>query len=451
MRDGPVTDVSEAGRPLEIIGGFESTFMPAHDRDIFETTEHDLRWREDLGLLSRSGITRLRYPVRWHRIEEVEGSYDWSSTDEVMAYLRDEGFRPIVDLVHHTSYPAWLTDGFADDRFGAAYLRYAEAFARRYPWVEEYTLFNEPFSTLFLCGHEAIWPPYHSGLRGFVDLILNVMPAVAAASALYRDLLPDARHVWVDTCEFHTGSDASGQRYADMANDRRFLVIDAFLGRGYDVDSQLGRDLAAVGGERLLSLPTGTIDVLGLDYYAHCQWDFSEAGGTAPTPTPLPLSDQILQYWERYGMPCMLTETNVRGHTADRATWLKYVLEQCEAAQARGVAMDGVCWFPVVDSTDWNSLLFRCEGHVDPVGVYWLDADLRRHTSVMSTSYALAAQGARSADLPAYRLAEPVATWLQGYRPQMAHWDWQQPPGTDIGSSLPRTTTRMELRIVDAQ
>ncbi|BBE21562.1 hypothetical protein MN0502_04450 [Arthrobacter sp. MN05-02] len=212
--------------------------------------------------------------------------------------------------------------------------------------MQEYTLFNEPFSTLFLCGHEAIWPPYHSGLESFVDLLVNVLPAVAEASRLYRELLPGARHVWVDTCEFHTGSDESGQRYADMANDRRFLAIDAFLGRGYDVDSQLGRDLAPAGGERLLTLPAGTIDVLGLDYYAHCQWNFSEAGGAAPTPTPLPLADQVQQYWERYGLPCMLTETNVRGATSDRATWLKYVLEQCEEASARGVTMDGVCWFP---------------------------------------------------------------------------------------------------------
>ena len=101
----------------------------------------------------------------------------------------------------------------------------------------------------------------------------------------------------------------------------------------------------ALGGERLLGLPTGTIDVLGLDYYAHCQWNFSEQGGTAPTPTPLPLADQIQQYWERYAVPCMLTETNVRGRTSDRATWLKYVLEQCEDAQARSSAARAT-WTP---------------------------------------------------------------------------------------------------------
>ncbi|WP_323959767.1 family 1 glycosylhydrolase [Arthrobacter sp. JZ12] len=437
--------------PIEIIGGFESTFLPAHNRDIFETTEHDLRWREDLALLSNCGIVRLRYPIRWHRIEETEGTYDWSSTDEVLHHLREKGFRPIVDLVHHTSYPSWLSEGFADPRFGEAYLRYAEAFARRYPWIEEYTLFNEPFSTLFLCGHEGIWPPYHSGLQSFVNLIANVLPAVAEASRVYRTLLPHARHVWVDTCEFHTGSDAPGQFYATMANQRRFMVLDAFLGRDYDDDSQLGRDLEPMGGAALKGMTPGFVDVLGLDYYAHCQWNFSIEGGSTPTRTPVALADQIEQYWERYGLPCMISETNVRGHTSDRATWFKYVLEQCETAQARGVPLEGLCWFPVIDSTDWNSLLFRCEGHVDPVGVYWLDDNLERRASVMATSYSLAAGGARSLDLPAYRLQEPVATWLEGYLPQMAHWEWLEPPATDIGASLPRTTTRMELRIVDAK
>jgi beta-glucosidase/6-phospho-beta-glucosidase/beta-galactosidase len=442
-----------AGRlpPIELVGGFESTFLPAHDRDIFETTEHDLRWKDDLALLRRDGVRRLRYPIRWHRIEKEEGVYDWSETDTVMGYLRDEDFRPIVDLVHHTSYPLWLVEGFADPRFGEAYLRYAREFALRYPWVEEYTLFNEPFSTLFLAGHEAIWPPYASGLKGFIDLVANVLPALAAASTMYRELLPAARHVWVDTCEHHTGSDESGRAYAAMANDRRFLVLDAFLGRGYDRDSELGAALDEVGGERLLAITGGSVDVLGLDYYAHCQWNFSIDGGSAPTPTPVPFADLIYQYWTRYGLPCMVTETNVRGHTSDRATWLKYILEQCEEAQARGVPVQGICWFPVVDSTDWDSLLFRCDGHIDPVGVYWLDENLDRRPSVMSDSYRRAAHGVRADDLPAYRLAEPVASWLHGYLPQMAHWSWQEPPDTDVGSSLPRTTTRMELRIVDAQ
>jgi beta-glucosidase/6-phospho-beta-glucosidase/beta-galactosidase len=445
-RDVPANDLS----PIDILGSFESTYLPAFDRDIVETTEHDGRWREDFDLLRAAGISRLRYPVRWHRIEQTEGVLDWTETDAVLGHLHAEGFRPIVDLVHHTSYPGWLTDGFADERFGPAYLRYAEAFARRYPWIEEYTLFNEPFSTLFLSGHEAIWPPYRSGLRSFVDLVSNVMPAVAAASRLYQELLPLARHVWVDTCEFHTGSDAAGRAYADFANERRFLVIDAFLGRPYDENGPVAGPLSDAGGERLLDWEPGSIDVLGLDYYAHCQWDFAEAGGTAPTATPLPFADQVEQYWQRYGIPCMLTETNIRGTVYDRVTWLKYMVEQCEIAQGRGVPIEGFCWFPFIDSTDWNSLLARCEGRIDPVGVYWLDAAFDRHESPMSSAYETIARGGTAADLPAYRLVEPVATWIAGYADQMSHWTWQDPPADGVGSNPPLVTTRMELRVVES-
>ncbi len=438
-------------RPIEILGSFESTYMPGHDRDVLETTDHVGRWREDLLLLEDMGVTRLRYPIRWHRIEQTEGRFDWAETDEVLGYLRVNGFRPIVDLVHHTSYPAWLTDGFADPRFGPAYLRYVEAFARRYPWIEEYTLFNEPFATLFLCGHEAIWPPYRSGMKSFVDMLANVLPPLAEASRLYRELLPSARHVWNDSCEHHLGLDESGRSYAEYANERRFVVIDAFLGRAYDPEGPFGRFLHEAGGERLLGIEGGSIDVLGLDYYAHNQWTFSVEGGTTNCPDPKPFADLITEYWDRYRLPCLITETNIRGHTSDRATWLKYVLEQSEVARDRGIPIEGLCWFPFIDSTDWNSLLARCEGRIDPVGVYWLDKDLDRRPSTMATSYAAAASGIPSRDLPAFELREPVASWLRGYLPQMSHWDWVPPLGESPARNLPRVTTTMELRIADAQ
>lgn len=435
---------------IELVGGFETTYMPAHDRDVAETTEHDIRWHEDIALLRATGVTRLRYAVRWPRVEPQPGRFDWRATDAQMRAMRELGMRPIVDLVHHTSYPRWLDRGFANPRFAAVYLRYVEAFARRYPWVEEYTLFNEPFSTLFLAGHEAIWPPYHSGVDGFVALVANVLPAVAEASRMYRDLLPGARHVWVDTCEHHTGRGRQGEDYAALANDRRFFVIELFLGTATE---DAGRFLPLASGgdaiDALLAMPPGHIDVLGLDYYAHCQWDFREDGGVVPTPDPMPLAAQIGEYWDRYRRPCLLSETNIRGFASDRATWLKYTLEQCELARAAGVPIDGHCWFPFVDSADWDSLLFRCEGNIDPVGVYWLDAERDRRPSSMSRAYALAASGAPASALPAYELAEPVATWLRGYLPQMSHWDWQPRPDESCSNTTP-PDARIELRIVDA-
>jgi beta-glucosidase/6-phospho-beta-glucosidase/beta-galactosidase len=424
---------------IEIISGFESTYIPGFDRDVAETTGHVQRRRADLELLASCGVRTLRYPIRWHRVEQRAGQFDWGETDSVMAMLDELHLHPIVDLVHHTSYPKWLELGFADARFGPSYLRYVEAFARRYPHVRDYTLFNEPFSTLLLCGHEGAWPPYRSGMRAFVGILQNVLPAVGEAARRYRELLPRARHVWVDSCERHTGSGRSGRRFARYANDRRFFVLDAVLGT---IDSSSGRpfvaDVVDHRGADLLELDPCPVDVVGLDYYAHCQWHFGPVRGTAPSPHLAPLADVIVEYSMRYGRPCMISETNIRGTASDRATWLKYVLEQSESAIIRGVDLQGVCWFPFVDSCDWDTLLRDCRGNLDPVGVVTLEPDRSRHTTSMTQSFAQAAKGASASSLPAYALQEPPASWLRGHLRHTAHWSWDEPSPVDrVEESLP--------------
>jgi beta-glucosidase/6-phospho-beta-glucosidase/beta-galactosidase len=401
---------------------------------VAETTGHIARWRSDLELLAACGVTRVRYPIRWHRIQPEPRTFDWAATDEVLGWMRDHGMRPIVDLCHHTSYPRWLKRGFADRRFAGAYLAYLEAFAGRYPWIEEYTLFNEPFTTFLLCGQTGTWPPHMTGLKGFLTLARNVLPALTEASRAYRDLLPAARHFYVDICERASAANPAALAPAELANDRRFFLLDLFLGRPLDADRPFVAEVLAAGGEPLLDLRPGHVDVLGLDYYAHNQWWYLDGNGRGITASPDPgsLADLIVEHWDRYRLPCAIGETNIRGFSSDRASWLKYTVEQCELAQARGVPLDGYCWFPFVDSCDWSSVLVRNEGHVDPVGVYWLDERLERRPSSMSIAYAAAARGAPAAELPAYRFQPPVAGWLAGWLPQMAHWVWQDPPAHEV-------------------
>ena len=431
------------------MAGFETTLAPLHGVDAAETTGHAERWREDLDGVLGAGVRHLRYPVRWHRVEPEPGRYDWDGTDRVMAHLRERGAVPVVDLLHHTSYPLWLGD-FSAPSFEDRFLRFVEAVADRYPWLPGYTVCNEPFTTFLLCGQEGVWPPHWRGLDGFLRLARNVFPAVTSASRALHDLLPDADHVHVEASERHTWSTAEGEEFARMTNDRRFLLTDLLVGRSIDPHRPFVEDLLRAGGEDLLTVEAGHVDVLGLDYYAHNQWEWSGVGqGTTMAPAPASLCDLITEYWARYAIPCLLGETNIRGYASDRATWLKWTLEQCELARAGGVDLRGYCWFPFIDSADWDSLLFRCEGNVDPVGVHWLDDRLDRRSSTMSDSYALAAAGAPAAELPAFSFQEPVATWLRGYLPQMAHWDWRPPPADEVCSQTASPDERIELRISD--
>ena len=457
--------------PLEFIGAFESTYMPAHDVDVAETSGHVTRWREDLEALLELGITRVRYPVRWHRVEPQPGSLRWEHTDEVLTWMAERGMTPILDLVHHTSYPRWLRDGFGDPAFGPAYLRYCEAFARRYDWIEEYTLFNEPFATLFLAGHQAVWPPYRRGLAGLLSLYRQVMPALTAASRLLKELLPRARHVWVDTCEGHAALDESAQEHTELCNDRRYFALDLFLGRLQRSEPRpFVEEVVAAGGGDLLAIEPGVVDVLGLDYYAHSEWAYLSAAapvpataaghelhrdvaerpragalaGITPSPRPVGLAALIGEYADRYEHPLLLTETNIRGTPSDRATWLKHTLGQCELARDRGASLGGYCWFPFVDSLDWDSLLSRADRSIDPVGVMWLDESLGRRGSAMLDAYARAAAGASAADLPAYRFTAGVARWVSALLPAMDGFAWQAPPAEEDGFDLDRVAAPRE-------
>ncbi|WP_051274367.1 family 1 glycosylhydrolase [Cellulomonas sp. URHD0024] len=408
------------------VGGFESTYSPATGVDALEVTGHVARWSEDVDALLAAGVRHLRYPLRWHRIEAERGQFVWDETDRVLGGLRDRGAVPIVDLVHHTSYPDWLTDGFRDQRFGPAFVRYARAVAERYPWLDAYTLFNEPFATLFLSGHEALWPPYDRGIEGFRRLLLSVLPALCDAATTWRELLPDAHHVWVDTGEHHRGT-GPGRAYAELANDRRHAVLDLVL--GHDLDPArpfLGRLVHDAGG-RLLDLPPLRVDVLGLDYYCHSEWFYDEIGGHAPSPRPVGLANVVQQYWDRYRLPLMLTETNLRGLPSDRAGWLRHTLEQYEVALGRGIPLHGYCWFPQLDSADWDSLLARTAGRPDPVGVVARAADGSRMRTPFTDAWEAAARGVPVAELPAVRFQPPCDAQLEGLLPAMAHWPWTDP------------------------
>jgi hypothetical protein len=260
-----------------------------------------------------------------------------------------------------------------------------------------------------------------------------VLPALTEASRICRDLLPDAQHVYVEVCERATAAGPEAEEFAEYTNDRRFFVTDAFLGHDLRPERPFLSSVVQAGGRDLLELEPGHVDVLALDYYAHNQWHWTRPHeGTTASPAPAPLADLLSEYWQRYRLPLIVGETNIRGFASDRATWLKYTLEQCEQARAADVPVEGYCWFPFIDSCDWDSSLCRNVAAIDPVGIYWLDEDLQRRPSSMSAAYAMAAAGIPAAGLPAYELQSPVSDWLGGWLPQMAHWDWQEPPAAEI-------------------
>lgn len=428
--------VSPAVPRLHYLTGFEGTQMFGHGTDVLDTTEHSVRYKEDLRLLANDGITTFRCCIPWHKIERVRGVYDWAWTDRYLGYVRRLGLRPIADPLHHTSFPQWLEHGFANPEFPIVYQDFVRAFARRYSWITDYTIINEPLATAILSGFMGEWYPHWRDRAGIVPIILGKAKAISLVTPMLERMIPDLRIVHVDTCERHVALDPQSQYHTDFGNDLRFVVLDLILGR-VNEEHPLWATLREHGlteadAAWFREFPA-RVDVLGLDYYAHSELGWT-VEGQSDDFVPWGFRKVALEYADRYPQfSLMLTETNVRGRIEDRISWLKYMVSECEALvpdlAARGRTFDGFCWYPYLDSTDWCSLCRQPNRRIDPQGVYYLSTDFNRQHSELSDLYARLARGEiGSGDLPAYHFEEPVLEGrrVRKYLPHMAEWDWKE-------------------------
>src|SRR4051812_24814848 len=103
-------------KSLPIFTGIEGTRiigrrgMTRNIHDVLEETQHLQRYSEDLTLMSDIGIRTFRPEIPWHYIEKIRGTYDWEWMDAYMNKVHELGIDPIMDPLHHTSFPTWLKD-----------------------------------------------------------------------------------------------------------------------------------------------------------------------------------------------------------------------------------------------------------------------------------------------------------------------------------------------------
>jgi beta-glucosidase/6-phospho-beta-glucosidase/beta-galactosidase len=425
-------------RPLPHYGAFESTRIHGYRTDILETTRHIERWQDDLDMLRDAELSDLRYSAPWHRIERQPGEFDFSWLDGPMQYMRDNGMRPVVDLLHHTSFPDWLKEGFANPDFPRLYTRFVSRFMRRYDWVDTYTIFNEPLATTLMCSCIGAWYPFRKSDNAFVRMALNVAGAICSVEETIRNFQPDYTSVYIDTCEFHHPLDRGSTRWVEFVNHRRFMMADLVLGRVSE-QHPLWNFLVSHGmtdrGARWLRDHPIRIDLLGLDYYPHSEMDWRDGPRTHgeliwPVNSPRGFADVAMDYVSRYNLPVMLGETNVRGTVSDRITWLRFMEEQT-ARLSEKADVRGFCWYPSVDSTDWCHVCAHSTASVDPQGIWYLDKDRYvRYPSELSDWYSRLARGeACWHNLPPYRFLQPLHRDLAGYRKLMRHWSgWIELP-----------------------
>ena len=81
------------------------------------------------------------------------------------------------------------------------------------------------------------------------------------------------------------------------------------------------------------------------------------------------------QYYQRYRLPVMHTETNIA--EPDAVTWLHKEWANLFRLREDGVPIIGFTWYSLTDQVDWDSALRDDAGHVNALGLYDLDRKIR--------------------------------------------------------------------------
>lgn len=390
--------------------GFECSYPRGVDE--LAKTQHYTYWASDLLKVKSLGVKTLRYGVPWHLIHTAPSEFDWSWMDGPMQFMRDLELEPIVDLVHFGT-PEWLADGFASAGYPVAAAEFARAFATRYPWVRYYTCVNEPSITTALCGELQHWFPYGKGERSFVSMLEHVARSVILMTWAVRDVRPDARFVWVDTGELHHGADEPGRKKAAFLNKKRFIAHDLIWGRvgeEHELRGWLRKHGMSEDALAWFSANGVQPDILGLDYYI--QSEMLYRGGKAviaPKGVRVGIAEVVREYYRRYNVPVMITETDRHDTFEVRLDWLEDLNKELLQLRREGIPMVGCCWWPAVDHIDWDTGLTEMNENINPVGLYQLvreqDGRLSRVETVLTQRFreVVAASGT---SVPA--IAEPV-------------------------------------------
>ena len=347
---------------------------------------HYENWRLDFDLAQSIGVTHLRYGPPLFSTWTGVGQYDWNFADETFADLHERGLQPIVDLCHF-GVPDWVGN-FQNTDFPELFAEYAAAFARRFPWVQLYTPVNEMYICALHSGKYGWWNEQLTTDRGFVTALRNLAAANVLAMRAILEVRRDAIFIQSESTEYFHAKAPRAIGPAEIMNEVRFLSLD--LNYGKRVSSQMYEYLMDNGMTReqyhfFQGNKLKRHCIMGNDYYVTNEHIVDHDGVASPAGEIFGYYVITMQYYDRYRVPVMHTETNhCEGPTGQEAvTWLRKQWANVMRVRNDGVPIVGFTWYSLTDQVDWNTALREPNGRVDPLGLF----DLSRRIRPVGSAY----------------------------------------------------------------
>jgi beta-glucosidase/6-phospho-beta-glucosidase/beta-galactosidase len=346
--------------------------------DEMEKCGHYRRWKDDLALVHELGLHYLRWGPAPYKTHLGPGRYDWDWTDDVLAEMRRLRIEPIIDLCHF-GIPDWLGN-FQNPEFPHYFAEYAGEFARRHPYINHWTPVNEILITTLFSAKYGWWNECLASDEAYVRATVNVCKAnLLAMKAILRHV-PDAVFIQSESSEYTHPAEPQLQGQAHFYNERRFLPLD--LTYGHCVCSHVYRYLMRHGMTEqeydwFMNQEYRFRCIMGTDYYVTNEHLLLPDGTTRSSGEFFGYYVIAKQYYQRYGLPLMHTETNI-WESEGSTQWLAKEWNCMLRLRQDGVPIVGFTWYSLTDQMDWDTALREDAHRVNTVGLYDLDRKVRK-------------------------------------------------------------------------
>ena len=327
------------------LAGFESAchINRAGQRlNMLQVTQHDLHVFSDYKLLRSFGIRTVRDGTCWPLIER-SGGFDFTSLVPMLEAARKHEMQ-VIWTVFHYGYPDDL-DIFSP-AFVNRFAKYCRALARFIDdytdQVPFYTPVNEISFLAWAAGDVGYIHPF--GVERGVELKRQLIRAAIAGIEAIWQVNRQARIVQVEPV-IHVTAPRDRPDLVERAAAQRASQFEAW-------DMITGRVDPGLGGQPKY------LDVMGLNYYHSNQWEHPDLrlrwDDDPRDDRWVPLHLLLEEVYNRYKRPLFIGETSHFG--VGRGPWLREVVDEVRQAIIKGVPMEGLTIYPIIDRPDWDNL-----------------------------------------------------------------------------------------------
>ncbi len=340
--------------------------------DEMEKCGHYEHWQTDFELVNDLGISFLRYGTPYYNTHTGPGRYDWVFTDNTFHKIKELNIIPIVDLCHF-GLPEWLGN-FQNPDFPQYFAEYASAFAHRFPYLQYYTPINEIFITAMFSAQYGWWNECLSDDRAFVTALKHLCKANVLAMHEILKVQPDAIFIQSESSEYFHPVRPEVLARAKFLNQKRFLSLD--LTYGYPIRVMMYDYLIENGMTKeeyhwFAENQVMAKCIMGNDYYMTNEHLVLPNGTTCAAGEIFGYYTITNQYYNRYKLPIMHTETNMK--MPGSVEWLWKQWANLYRLIQDGVPVIGFTWYSLTHQVDWDTALREDNGHVNELGLYDLD------------------------------------------------------------------------------